>query len=276
MRCLATIAELNYPDVNVIVVDNASTDGTAAAIRDTYPHVDLIELPANLGAVGASNIGFEQALANDAAYVLRLDSDTELAPSFLRELVAAAEVLPRAGILVGKVFYLDEPERIWSLGARFAGPFFGATDVGRDQLDVQHDDKPFRVDLAWSTGFLLTREALESTKGFDPDFFVYYEEVDLCLRLARTGLEIWCIPSARMWHRVGQSEPTAWTAYHWGRGKMLFYRKHSRGLRTLVLIVYAYLYALCRTARPRPGRGNRGPLLSALRGLTAGLRHPLS
>jgi len=276
LKCLVSVEQLDYPNVGVIVVDNASTDGTATAVHDQFRQADVIELPENLGAVGASNIGFRRALENDAQYFLRLDSDTVLAPDFVNELVAAAEAHQEAGLLVGKILYLDDPVRIWSLGARFRGFLLGTIEIGRDQEDGPQFDSPFRVDFAWSTGFMLTRQAFEQTNGFDPDFFVYYEEPDLCLRLLRAGMQIWCIPSAKMWHRIGESRPSSWIAYQWGRGKMLFIRKHTRGVKRLALVAYAYLYAFFRAAFPKRGKGNRGPLVDAISGLTSGLRHPIT
>jgi hypothetical protein len=78
-----------------------------------------------------------------------------------------------------------------------------------------------------------------------------------------------------MWHKVGELSHSRWVAYHWARGKMLFFRKHSRGVHRLALIGYAYTYALFRSLRPKRSAGNRGPLKAALSGLTAGLRTPL-
>lgn len=276
LRCLTTVEQLDYSHTEVIVVDNGSTDGTADAVREQFPRIEVIELPENMGAVGASNIGFRRAIELNAHYILRLDSDTILASDYLSKLVAAASTKPEAGLFVGKIFYLDDPERIWSMGARFRGFIRGTVEIGRGEEDGPQYREPFEVDLAWSTGFLLTRSALDRAKGFDPDFFVYFEEVDLCLRLRHAGQEIWCVPEARMWHQLAELKPSPWIAYQWARGKMLLFRKHSRGLKKLTLFAYAYLYAFLRAIWPQAGKGNRGPLIDALRGLNAGLRHPLT
>jgi hypothetical protein len=122
---------------------------------------------------------------------------------------------------------------------------------------------------------LLTKPVLEMSGGFDPDFFVYYEEADLCQRVREAGFEIISVPAARMWHKVGQSSRSKWVAYQWGRSKMLFFRKHSKGLHRALLVIYAYLYALIRGIWPGKSGGNRGPLSAALSGLSAGLRHRL-
>ena len=275
LACLESIQALDYTNREIVVIDNASTDETVTAVHSHFPHTDLIALEKNRGAAAASNIGFDYALSRGADFILRLDSDTTLAPDFLTHLVQAAQADSQLGIVVGKIYYHAEPQRIWSLGARRTSWLYTTTELGRDQLDAPAYAHPLPIDYAWSTGMLLSRRALELTHGFDPDFFVYYEEMDLSQRVRTVGLQLRSVPKAIMWHKVGELSRSPWVAYNWARGKMLFFRKHSRGLHRLILIVYAYAYALLRVLRPKQGAGNRGPLRAALSGLTAGLRLPL-
>ncbi len=272
---LQSVQVLDYPDCHVLVVDNGSTDGTLAMLQAQFPEVQVLALGENRGSAAASNAGFEQALAAGAAYVLRLDSDVQLAPDYVTQLVQVAEARPHLGILTGKIYYFNDPQRIWSAGARQKRWDLGAVDLGRGQLDGPDHDQEQEIDYAWSTGMLLSRRALELTGGFDPAFFVYYEEPDLCLRLREAGLQVWYVPAARMWHKIGQTSRSAWVARQWNRSKMIFLRRHSRGVHRLLLVLYAYAYALWRGLVPSQGAGNRGPLAAALSGLSEGLRFPL-
>lgn len=79
-----------------------------------------------------------------------------------------------------------------------------------------------------------------------------------------------------MWHKVGELKTGPQLAYRWAQGKIVFFRKHNRGLRLLLLVLYAYAYALGRAVRPKAQGGNRGPLVAVLRGLTAGLTQRLT
>ncbi len=275
LACLESVQSQTYENRHVLVVDNASTDGSAAAVRTQFPKVEVCELATNQGATRASNVGFEQALQGGADYVLRLDSDTVLAADFLAELVAAALQSPHTGVFVGKIYYHNDPQRIWSTGALQNRWHLGAIELSQDELDTPHNSQTRAIDYAWSTGMLLTRPALLATGGFDPDFFVYYEEPDLCCRVRRAGLGLRFIPTAKMWHKMGHAKRSSWVGYQWARGKMLFFRKNSAGIQRLFLILYAYAYAFFRTLFPKRNGGNPGPLLSILSGLTAGLRHPL-
>lgn len=275
LACLASVAAHDYEPVHVIVVDNASSDGSAEAVMAHHPGVDLLRLEANLGATGASNVGFDYALTHGADYVLRLDSDVVVAPTMLRTLVTYAEQTAGAGIFTGKIFYYTQPNIVWSVGAMQRGWAFGADNLGRGAPDAPAWAQPRRIDFAWSTAMLIRRTVLEQIGGFDRDFLVYYEEVDFCLRARQANFAIRFVPGALLWHKVGSSAGTEWTAFQWNRSKMLLYRKHSRGLHRAGLIGYAFGYALLSALRKQPGRGNRGPLAAALAGLWAGMRVPL-
>jgi GT2 family glycosyltransferase len=220
-------------------------------------------------------VGFARALDGGADYCLRLDSDTVMDSDFLRQLVTSMQSDPTLGAVMGKILYYDDPERIWSLGGERVGHFFFNHNVGQDEMDGPAFAQAQTIDYIWSTGMLISRAALEATGGFDPDFTVYYEEMDLSERLRAAGFRLQAVPQARMWHKVGELAHGEWVAFNWARGKMLFFRKHSRGWQRLALVVYAYAYALLRAVKPKAGAGNRGPLRAALSGLTAGLRVPL-
>ena len=122
---------------------------------------------------------------------------------------------------------------------------------------------------------LITRDVLLAVGGFDEDFFVYFEEIDFCIRARRKGFEIYYMPYARVWHKVNSEMGSDWTAWQWNRGKMLLYRKHSCGVRRFLLIGSAFAYALLWAVVPSVKRRNRGSFLAALRGLLAGITQPI-
>jgi len=276
LACLASVAALTYPRVEVLVVDNASDDGTVQAIERSFPTVSVLVLESNRGATVASNAGFRLAMENGADYAFRLDSDALVHPETVTLLVAAAKDRPSVGILVPTIYYADQRDRVWFAGADAHPWHFGARNAEwyREAVRLTHEAMP--VDYAWATGMLLSRQALALTGGFDDDFVVYYEEVDLCLRARAQGIGVCVVPSATLWHQVRVGPDSPWRARQWNRSKLLLYRKHSRGLHYITLVAYALAYALYRALRPAYGKGNRGPLLSALKGIADGLRYPLA
>jgi GT2 family glycosyltransferase len=275
VECLQSVQALEGGPYSILVVDNGSTDDTIIQLETHFPSCTIIKLTENKGAAEAANVGFNYALARGAELILRLDSDTVVAPDFLAQLLSESEKEPQTGILTGKIYYYSDPTKIWSLGAFQKRYDLGAIEFARNKKDSSQFAHSQDVDFAWATGMLLTRAVLEATGGFDPSFFVYYEEADLCQRAKKLGYRIRSVPAARMWHKIAQSARSPWIARNWSRSKMIYFRKHSRGWHKLFLIGYAYFYAFFHALKQTEQGGNRGPLISAIQGLTQGLFYPI-
>lgn len=272
IACLESLRNAQVPLNHVIVVDNNSQDGTLEAINKNFSAVHLLALKENKGATGASNIGFREALKRGAAYVLRLDSDTIVAQNFLLPLLSAAEANPDVGVLSPKIYYFEPDDEIWFAGADAHPWHFGAINDHRHEKDNAVIDQNHATDYVWGAAMLIKRRVLELTGGFDTSFFVYFEEVDFCIRVKDLGFKLMVAPKSHIWHKVGSSAQTKWSAYHWNRSKMLLYRKHAKNIfHKLALIIYAYLYIFF-SPLIRNRAGNRGPLKSAFLGLSDGMK----
>ncbi|HAF62982.1 MAG TPA: hypothetical protein DCK95_11760 [Anaerolineaceae bacterium] len=271
--CLKSLENAGIQREQIIVVDNNSQDKTKKRIEQFFPEITLIALNKNMGATGASNIGFKQALDQGVDFVLRLDSDTVVAAELMDILLTYTNADPRIGILTPKIYYYEPPDEIWYAGADAHPWHFGSIHGHRHEKDAPQNSQPKEVDYAWGAAMLIKAEALQKTGGFDNDFFVYYEEVDFCKRVQNFGYKIWYVPDAKVWHKVGSSANNAWTAYHWNRSKMLLYRKHAKNdLHRLLLILYAFAYALFSPII-KGKSGNRGPLKETFEGLVDGLKN---
>lgn len=280
---LSCILSLNLAGINdnkIIVVDNHSQDDTVLSLKKFHPETKLIALDKNFGATGASNIGFEYALQNQAEFVLRLDSDTVVSPDFVEPLIVEAVRDEKIGILSPKIYYHDRPDVIWYAGA-YAHPWLlGISRDHRNEKDSPKNSQVKEVDYVWGAAMLIKSEILKNTAGFDTDFFVYHEELDFCRRVQNLGYKLIFTPKSKIWHKVGSNLNNDWTAYHWNLSKMIFYKKHAKHrVHFLFLIIYALLYALIdallRFTSLRKKSGNRGPLKSAIRGLWDGFKFHL-
>lgn len=272
IACLDSLSTAKIMKEQIIVVDNHSNDDTIDKLKRNHPEVHLIPLPENLGASRASNIGFEHAQKNNAEFILRLDSDTIVDQNFINPLLTRAEENPEVGILSPKIYYDDPSDEIWFAGANQHPWHFGTIEGHRHEKDAPGNAHVREVDYVWGAAMLIKREVLQKTGGFDTDFFVYYEEVDFCLRVKEFGYKLLFVPNSHVWHKVGSSANNAWTAYHWNRNKMLLYRKHAKNKCHLFsLICYAFLYAIV-SPLIKGKSGNRGPFCNTINGLLAGLR----
>jgi GT2 family glycosyltransferase len=237
-RCLASIRSSRYV-IEIIVVDNASTDESVAMVRDKYPQVTVIANEINRGFTGGNNQGIAAA---HGRYVLVLNPDTEVVDDALDRLVDYLEAQPQAGA-VGPML-LNPDRSIQSSRRRFPTlltGFFESTWLQvlapRGVLRRYYvDDVPADVvqDVDWLNGActLFRREVLDRVGVYDEiNFFMYSEELDLCRRIKEAGWRITYVPEAQVVHYEGKSSEQVAAARHirFNTSKVRYFRKwHGR------------------------------------------------
>jgi GT2 family glycosyltransferase len=199
---LACLSSLEGEDAEVIVVDNASSDGTAEAVTG----VELIRNDRNLGYAGGMNVGIRAALERAADAVLLLNNDVEVEPGAVAGLAEAAD---GAGAVCPVVVFADRPDRIWYSGASF-DPRRGYN--GRHRTD--EPSGPRDTERICGAAVLIPRRVLEQVGAFDEDLFAYVEDADWSLRARAAGLPLRVTPASRIRHKVsastgGQGSPDA-------------------------------------------------------------------
>lgn len=202
LDCLASLRRVKHPSFRVLVVDNASTDGSAAAIRAEYPEVEVLEMPANLRFAGGNNAGIRHALARGAGRIVLLNNDTTVAPDFLTRLEERLAADPGAGVAAPKIYYHAEPDRLWFAGGEIS--FWTGTmrHTGIRERDTGRWDVPREIDYATGCCLLTTPAVLERAGLLDEGFFIYAEDADWSLRVRRSGYRVLYEPRARVWHKV--------------------------------------------------------------------------
>lgn len=269
LACLASLEGLDYPRerYRTVVVDNASQDGTPAAVREAYPQVVVIENDANLGFAAGNNVGLRYALAHGYDYALLLNNDTEAAPDMLTELVTAAEADPRSGAVGPIIYYHAAPTRVWSAG----GWIDWEQGISRMEGEVE-DRGQFtairEVDFVTGCAMLLRRTALERAGLLDERFFMYFEETEWCVRARRAGFRILFTPRAKLWHKIPLNArfDKEYLAYYMTRNRLLFLRATGARPRTwfnaLVLQDLRTYLSLCLRPKWRTRRGRVGMRLA--------------
>jgi GT2 family glycosyltransferase len=230
-ECLASLRANRYPDHRIVVLDNASTDGSVEVIRARFPGTEIIRLEENRGYAGNNNVGIRAALASGAEWVFVLNEDVVLAPDCLAELMVVAASDPRIGILGPMVYHHDEPEVIQSAGGRL-GPYWISSHFGQDQPDRGQFGGPHPVEWISGCAILVRRAVVEQVGMFDERFFIYWEETDWCVRVGRAGWRIVHVPAARIWHKGVQRDyrPRPSVTYYSTRNRLLMLSKHSAPL----------------------------------------------
>lgn len=231
LACLDSLAALTYPNFNVVVVDNGSTNDSLARLRPyTAPYpLRLLETGRNLGYAGGNNVGIRHALETGADFVLVLNNDTVVAPDLLERLVEAAVLWPNDGIYGPIILYEDRPQVIWT-----AGEFYDLEQLCNFHIDngkeINHSDHESKeVDHLIGAALFLSAKALRAIGEFETKYFLVYEESDWCYRAKRKGFRCRSVTDAKVWHKVGSSfgsEASPLRTYFDVRNHLLFAERH--------------------------------------------------
>jgi GT2 family glycosyltransferase len=218
------------PDVETLVVDNASADGTADLVAEQFPDVRLVRSPTNLGFAAGTNLAASHASGD---FLLLLNPDAALSPGALGTLLRLLAEQPRAAAVGPALVYADGRQQ----DSAFCFP--GLVQVGLDLFPisrlsgsrlngrVRSPDAAVRIDHPLGACMLIRRRAWEDVGPLDEGYFMYVEEVDWCRRARRQGWEIWHAPRAMVRHRAGAAtsqQPDAMFAQLW-RSRLRYYQR---------------------------------------------------
>jgi GT2 family glycosyltransferase len=227
--CLESLEKLSYPNFEIIVVDNRSTDDSCSAIRERFPQHLLVENDQNRGFAGGNNIGMQKALERGADMLFLLNNDTIVAPDILERFVETFHAHPEAGILGAKIHLFDQKQTLDHFGGMWNRKTGTFEFVGlRQQEDEERWQTSLVLDYVCGAGLILKRTVIETIGYFDPRFFLIWEDSDLCFRARRAGFMALTCPEAKLWHKVSASfiggKPHS--TYFWWRNRLLWIERN--------------------------------------------------
>ena len=224
---------------HVVVVDNASPDGTADRVALDHPWVELVRSPGNLGYGRGCNLGFERVRS---PFVLFMNADVVIEPDELRELLRFHRSRDRAGMTAPATRFpwTDQVQPVgdamtpWSLVAASSG----IPGLVPKKRPLHPGERPFKTDWLCGAIMLVRSDAFRAVGGFDPRFFLYFEETDLCRRLQTAGWELWAVGGATATHMAGASARQVQTGLvlgdclsdHYYQSRYYYLAKHFGGL----------------------------------------------
>ncbi|MBW2288549.1 MAG: glycosyltransferase family 2 protein [Deltaproteobacteria bacterium] len=209
IQCLATLNSSSVePEFEVILVDNASSDGSVVEAQRKFPNIRVLHLDENQGYAGGCNRGIEVARGK---YVMLLNDDTEIDAACVSELAQTAEKDPTVAACQPKIRSLREPSQF-----EYSGAAGGLMDVygypfsrGRLMDDVEVDEGQYDepVEIFWASGvcMFIRKQVLDEVGAFDETFFAYMEEIDLSWRFHLAGHRVVYVPTAVVYHIGGYS-----------------------------------------------------------------------
>jgi GT2 family glycosyltransferase len=270
--CLASLRGLRYSNYYALVVENGSTDGSAARIRAHVPDVEMLELPRNLGFTGGNNAGIRHALARGADYILLLNNDTVVDRDLLTNLVRASRSRADGGILAAKILYFKDANVIWFAGAEWHEKWARFNHVGCHEVDGgsrfnESAETPYACGCA-----LFASTAVFARVGLlHAPYFLLWEDSDWCYRARRFGYRSYVIPEAKVWHKVSSSIGLGATLeYYFWRNRLLWVERNvamRASLRIYWVILKQFCHKVLDSLDYRKARGERRVAQSALAGV---------
>jgi GT2 family glycosyltransferase len=240
--CLASLQQIDEPHARIVVVDNASTDGSAAWVAARYPEITLIQMPTNQGITGGNNAGIQWCLANGCEYILLLNNDTVVEPDFLRHMLCHAD---SRTLVVPRIYYYDNRQLLNS----HIGHFDFWRGVNVQYLYGKPESPSSRqmhiVTMASTCAMLIPKAIIEDVGIMDDAYFLYYDDTDFIARAVNGGAVIKYIPNAVIYHRESSSSG-GWTVsplsmYYNTRNRLYFMFKHQR-LKPILTFFLLYFF----------------------------------
>ncbi|UCC54631.1 MAG: glycosyltransferase family 2 protein [Anaerolineaceae bacterium] len=235
-NCLHSVQATCDDDVEIIIVDNNSTDGSAEQLVREFPDIWLIRSDENIGFGSGNNIGTRQA---SGEYVVFLNPDTVVTPGWLDPLIRVFEEDPEVGIATSKILLLREPDQINTCGNNVH--ISGITICRGLRLDKKAMSAQANVGAASGCAFVMRRDLFWELGGYDDDFFLYMEDTDLSWRAQLAGFRCVYVPDSVVYHdyalRFGPEK-----TYYQERNRYLMLLKNLHW-RTLLLLMPVLLLA---------------------------------
>jgi GT2 family glycosyltransferase len=187
-----------------------------------------------------------------ADFILTLNNDALVDPNCLNVLVTFAQNEPSAAIIGPKIYYLDRPDRIWFAGANRNLPTLTLLDFGRGKKDRPELNFLREVTYLCAGAMLVRREVFEQLGGFDPGYFMYYEDCEFCMRAISVGHTLFFVPDAKVWHAVAAStggEGSLLETYYRTCSVFRFIARNSTGFHKFSLLSLRIVYITLRILR---------------------------
>jgi len=199
-NCLNSLQKLTYKKVEIIVVDNNSSDGSQTFVKENYPKVKLISNKKNYGFAEGNNIGYK---VSKGEYVMFLNNDTQVSSNFLEPLITDFTQDQNIGCIQPKMRIMKEKNLIDVVGSFMTFTGFLYHYGYRKNQALQQYNRKMKIFSAKGACIILPRKVLEKVGVFDSDFFIFFEETDLCYRVWLAGYSVMYEPKSIIFHVTG-------------------------------------------------------------------------
>lgn len=233
IECIESCQLLQYPNFQIVVIDNGSEDDSVAILRSRFPQIILIETGVNLGFAGGNNIGINYAIDHGADYIWLLNNDTIVTPRALSELIIVAEGSSQIGMVGSKVMQYSNRELIDFVRGSVDLQVGMTKLIGRGEKDTGQYDLASESDFISGCSLLVKKTVIAEIGLMAEEYFLYYEETDWCLRARKKGYKLYIAPLSKIYHKVHSSTqkiPGAFL-YYITRNRLYFLEKFGENIK---------------------------------------------
>ncbi len=245
---LSSLRKITYPNVEVIVVDNASPHDDPACIKEQFPEIIFIQSKENLGFAGGNNLGIR---VSKGKYILLLNNDTEVDPGFLEPLVTKMEANPKIGAVSPKIKYFHSPDTLQFTGITEFNPYtirnrglgFGVKDTGQFEQDAL-------TAYCHGAAMIIPAKVMQEVGLMAECYFLYYEEHDFGARIRRAGYQLWYVHNSLVLHKesVSTGKLSPLKTYYMNRSRLIFLRRNISGPTFFIAVLYQMMIAMPKNA----------------------------
>ena len=246
-ECLRSIEGITYDNFNIIVVDNASNDGSLQELKKEFPRVLFIENSINLGFTGGNNAGSQRAYEWGAKYIFFLNNDTTVSSNILNELVLFLEGHSGVGLAGPLTCYYEDQGRVAFAGGNINRNTGLITFLKRHCAAEEIQGQAIYCNFIEGAALFIRADLMKELGGFNDDYFLTSEESELCVKIEDAGYRMAVLTTCRVWHKISQTMVSAseLTSYFLFRNKLLFVRKNHKNFASKDLYEIVRYYCVC-------------------------------
>lgn len=241
---IESLSNITYPNIEIIVVDNASEEGSPAIIKEKYPRIILVESVLNYGFAGGNNLGIMRARGK---YVLLLNNDTVVEPNFLEPLVKKMIDNPEIGALSPKLRYYYKKDTFQYAGFTEINKWTIRNEtIGENEKDTGQYDYDRETAYTHGAAMLVPMEVIKKVGMMSYEFFLYYEEADWCIRIRNAGYKIFFVHNSVVYHKVSVTtgKQSTLKTHFLTRNRLVFMRRNIHGLDFIIALFYQLIVAI--------------------------------
>ncbi len=235
-------SENEYPNIEIIVVDNDSIINPIPAWEVKYPSVQFIRASKNLGFAGGNNLGLSKATGD---YLFFINNDTVFTKNLITILVNTMEQNSAIGMISPKLLYYEQPDMLQYAGYTKMNYYTARNNcIGQFEQDKgQYDHLIGPTGYAHGAAMMLRKAAIDKVGPMAENYFLYYEELDWADRIKRAGMEVWVNMKATIYHKesISVGKQSALKIYYMNRNRLLFIRRNA----SLIPQLFFYVYFIC-------------------------------